>query len=142
MNALFNPSSGIGMSWVRVPMGPPTSPRRRSPIPTTTCRPRADPTLANFSIAHDLAYIIPDLKEALQLNPNLKLMANPWSPPGWMKANGQMNNTNGAGTPPSTSYERLANYFVKFLQGYAAQGVNIYAITRRTNRGTQASTRA
>ena len=75
---------------------------------------QTDPTLANFSIAHDLAYIIPDLKEALQLNPNLKLMANPWSPPATMKANGQMNNTNGAGTLLSTSYEPLANYFVKF----------------------------
>ena len=94
-----------------------------------------DPTLANFSISHDLAYIIPDLKEALQLNPGLKLMANPWSPPGWMKANGQMNNTNGAGTLLSTSYEPLANYFVKFLQGYAAQGVSIYAITPQNEPG-------
>ncbi|WP_194891740.1 ricin-type beta-trefoil lectin domain protein [Catenulispora pinisilvae] len=90
---------------------------------------RPDPSLANFSIAHDLQYIVPDLKEALALNPGLKLMANPWSPPGWMKANGQMNNTNHAGTLLATSYGPLAQYFVKFLQGYAAQGVPISAIT-------------
>jgi O-glycosyl hydrolase len=90
---------------------------------------RPDPTLANFSIAHDLSYIIPDLKQALALNPGLKFMANPWSPPGWMKANGQMNNTNHTGTLLSSSYGPLAQYFVKFLQGYAAQGVPIYAIT-------------
>jgi O-glycosyl hydrolase len=90
---------------------------------------RPDPTLANFSIGHDLGYIVPDLKEALALNPGLKLMANPWSPPGWMKANGQMNNTNHAGTLLASSYGPLAQYFVKFLQGYAAQGVPIYAIT-------------
>jgi O-glycosyl hydrolase len=90
---------------------------------------RPDPTLANFSIAHDLGYIIPDLKEAAALNPAIKLMANPWSPPGWMKANGQMNNTNHAGTLLSSSYGPLAQYFVKFLQGYSAQGVPIYAIT-------------
>jgi O-glycosyl hydrolase len=90
---------------------------------------RPDPTLANFSIAHDLGYIIPDLKEAFTLNPSLKLMANPWSPPGWMKANGQMNNLNHAGTLLSSSYGPLAQYFVKFLQGYAAQGVPIAAIT-------------
>ena len=136
MNALFNPSSGIGMSWVRVPMGSSdfsatAQPYSYDDMPAG----QTDPTLANFSIAHDLAYIIPDLKEALQLNPNLKLMANPWSPPGWMKANGQMNNTNGAGTLLSTSYEPLANYFVKFLQGYAAQGVNIYAITPQNEPG-------
>ena len=90
---------------------------------------RPDPTLANFSIGHDLGYIIPDLKEALALNPGLKLMANPWSPPGWMKANGQMNNANHAGTLLASSYGPLAQYFVKFLQGYAAQGVPIFAIT-------------
>jgi len=90
---------------------------------------RPDPTLANFSIAHDLGYIIPDLKEAFTLNPSLKLMANPWSPPGWMKANGQMNNVNHAGTLLPSSYGPLAQYFVKLLQGYAAQGVPIAAIT-------------
>jgi O-glycosyl hydrolase len=90
---------------------------------------RPDPTLANFSIGHDLGYIVPDLKQALALNPGLKLMANPWSPPGWMKANGQMNNTNHAGTLLASSYGPLAQYFVKFLQGYAAQGVPIFAIT-------------
>jgi O-glycosyl hydrolase len=90
---------------------------------------RPDPALANFSIAHDLGYIIPDLKQALALNPGLKFMANPWSPPGWMKANGQMNNTNHTGTLLPSSYGPLAQYFVKFLQGYAAQGVPIYAIT-------------
>jgi O-glycosyl hydrolase len=90
---------------------------------------RPDPTLANFSIGHDLGYIVPDLKQALALNPGLKLMANPWSPPGWMKANGQMNNTNHAGTLLASSYGPLAQYFVKFLQAYAAQGVPIFAIT-------------
>jgi O-glycosyl hydrolase len=90
---------------------------------------RPDPALANFSIAHDLDYIIPDLKEAAALNPGIKFMANPWSPPGWMKTNGQMNNVNNAGSLLPSSYGPLAQYFVKFLQGYAAQGVPIYAIT-------------
>ncbi|SCE00571.1 O-Glycosyl hydrolase [Streptomyces sp. DvalAA-14] len=90
---------------------------------------RPDPALANFSIGHDLAYIIPVLKQAQALNPAVKFMANPWSPPGWMKANGQMNNSGNAGTLLSSSYGPLAQYFVKFLQGYTAQGVPIYAIT-------------
>lgn len=90
---------------------------------------RPDPALAAFSIAHDLDYVIPDLKQAAALNPALKLMANPWSPPGWMKANGQMNNSNHTGTLLASSYGPLAQYFVKFLQGYAAQGVPVYAIT-------------
>ncbi len=54
-----------------------------------------DPTLANFSIAHDLAYIIPALRQARALNPHLRLLANPWSPPAWMKANGRLDNVGG-----------------------------------------------
>jgi len=136
MNALFSPTNGIGMSWVRVPMGASdfsatAQPYSYDDMPAG----QTDPNLNNFSIGHDLAYIIPDLKEAAQLNPSLKLMANPWSPPGWMKANGQMSNINGAGTLLSSSYAPLANYFVKFLQAYAAQGVNVYAITPQNEPG-------
>ena len=81
MNALFSPSSGIGMSWVRVPMGSSdfsatAQPYSYDDMPAG----QSDPTLANFSTSHDLAYIIPDLKEAFQLNPSLKLMANRGSP--------------------------------------------------------------
>jgi glucosylceramidase len=140
MNALFSPTNGIGMSWVRVPMGASdfsatAQPYSYDDMPSG----QTDPTLSRFSISHDLAYIIPDLKEAAQLNPSLKLMANPWSPPGWMKANGQMSNVNGAGTLLSSSYAPLANYFVKFLQAYAAQGVNIYAITPQNEPGYSGS---
>jgi len=140
MSALFSPTNGIGMSWVRVPMGA-SDFSATGQMYSYDDMPsgQTDPTLAHFSISHDLAYIIPDLKEAAQLNPSLKLMANPWSPPGWMKANGQMNNINGAGTLLSSSYAPLANYFVKFLQGYAAQGVNIYAITPQNEPGYSGS---
>ncbi len=140
MNALFSPTNGIGMSWVRVPMGASDfsatgQPYSYDDMPAG----QTDPTLAHFSVAHDLSYIIPDLKEAAQLNPSLKLMANPWSPPGWMKANGQMSNVNGSGTLLSSSYAPLADYFVKFLQAYAAQGVNIYAITPQNEPGYSGS---
>lgn len=140
MSALFSPTNGIGMSWVRVPMGASdfsatAQPYSYDDMPAG----QTDPTLARFSVSHDLSYIIPDLKEAAQLNPALKLMANPWSPPGWMKANGQMSNVNGAGTLLSSSYAPLANYFVKFLQAYAAQGVNVYAITPQNEPGYSGS---
>ena len=45
----------------------------------------SDPTLSDFSIAHDLSYIIPTLQQALSINPALEVFANPWSPPAWMK---------------------------------------------------------
>jgi len=41
----------------------------------------ADPNMTQFSIAHDQAYIIPTIKAALAVNPQMKVLALPWSPP-------------------------------------------------------------
>jgi O-glycosyl hydrolase len=88
-----------------------------------------DPSLTHFSIGHDLPYIIPTLRQALAINPGLQILANPWSPPGWMKANDSLDNQNDAGTLLTGDYGALASYFVKVIQAYAAQGVPIDAIT-------------
>ena len=67
------------------------APRTSSPgrtTPTTTSPPgQTDFRLKHFSIAHDRAEILPLLRQALRLNPSLKIMATPWSPPAWMKTN-------------------------------------------------------
>src|SRR5205807_5265608 len=85
MQQLFDPSQGIGMSFVRIPMGASdfsvNGPYSYDDLPAG----QADPNLNSFSINHDLAYIIPVLQQAHSLNPALKFMANPWSPPAWMK---------------------------------------------------------
>ena len=49
-----------------------------------------DPDLKHFSIDHDKDYILPMLREARKVNPDLFLFSSPWSPPGWMKANNSM----------------------------------------------------
>jgi glucosylceramidase len=86
---------------------------------------QTDPNLTHFSIKHDEAYIIPVLKQALQVNPNIKIMATPWSPPGWMKSTDSME----GGTLNPDAYASYANYFVKFIQAYQAQGIPIYVVT-------------
>jgi glucosylceramidase len=90
---------------------------------------QSDPTLSHFSIAHDLAYTIPTLQQALSVNPQLQILANPWSAPAWMKSNDSLDNPNGRGTLLSSDYGPFANYFVKFIQAYQAAGVPIDAIT-------------
>ena len=40
---------------------------------------QSDPSLANFSVAHDNAYILPILRQALSINPATTIMATPWS---------------------------------------------------------------
>jgi glucosylceramidase len=85
----------------------------------------ADPQLRRFSIVHDLAYILPMLRQARQVNPGLFLLSSPWSPPGWMKAGRSMR----GGSMRKSSFAVYAQYLVKFLQAYQAEGVAINAIT-------------
>jgi glucosylceramidase len=127
MNNLFSSSSGIGLSFLRQPMGasdltlPSSGEYSYDDMPAG----QTDTSLSHFSISHDTAYIIPVLKQALQINPNLKIMGTPWSPPGWMKSTGSMEK----GTLNSSAYTAYANYFVKYIQAYQAQGLPIYAVT-------------
>lgn len=84
-----------------------------------------DPEMNRFSIAHDQAYVLPMMREARKVNPDLFLFSSPWSPPGWMKAGGSML----GGSVWQHYFPAYAQYFVKFLQGYAAEGVPIQAVT-------------
>jgi len=81
---------GIGLSYLRVPMGASDFALQNysyNDLPAG----ETDPDLLYFSIAHDEAYIIPSLQLARDLNPQLRFMGTPWSPPGWMKNGGTMN---------------------------------------------------
>jgi len=84
-----------------------------------------DPDLSRFSIEHDREYILPMLRQARQANPELFLFASPWSPPGWMKAGGSLL----GGSMRKRYLPNYAQYFVKFLQAYAAEGVPVQAVT-------------
>lgn len=124
MQELFGRPSGLGLSFMRIPMGASDfslSWYTYDDMP----RGESDPTLANFSIAPDRAYKLPVIKQALAINPHLTLMANPWSPPAWMKTSDSLVQ----GTLKPEAYPAFANYFVKFLEAYEAEGVPITAIT-------------
>ncbi len=84
-----------------------------------------DPDLIRFSIQPDRPFILPILREARRVNPELLLVSSPWSPPGWMKSNGSML----GGCMRHTYMPSYANYFLKFLRGYEAEGVPIQAVT-------------
>jgi glucosylceramidase len=84
-----------------------------------------DPDLLRFSIEHERAYVLPALRMARQMNPELFMFAAPWSPPGWMKSNGSML----GGSMRKHYLGVYAKYIVKYLQAYAAEGVTIDAVT-------------
>jgi len=85
----------------------------------------ADPDLARFSIEHDREYILPILREARKANPELFLFSTPWSPPGWMKFNNSML----GGSMRNHYFPVYAQYYLKFLQAYASEGVPVQALT-------------
>src|SRR5260370_19907818 len=114
--------NGIGLSFLRNPMGASDLARSVYSFDDNTANGGvADPTLANFSIAHDQADIIPFLLLAKSANPQIKIMANPWSPPGWMKTSNSM--VGGSLLP--TMYDPFAQYFVKYIQAYKNAGITI-----------------
>jgi glucosylceramidase len=118
MRQLFSPKTGIGLNYVRVPLG--ASDFTASGYYSYNSNPAGgtDEFQQQFSIAHDEAYIIPQLQQAKALNPDLKLMGSPWSAPGWMKTNGSMTGVGGAlKTQWEASY---ALYLTKAVQAYAA----------------------
>jgi glucosylceramidase len=88
---------------------------------------RTDFRLKHFSIAHDRAEILPLLRQALRLNPHLKVMATPWSPPAWMKTNDSL--VGGRFKDDPRVYDAYARYFVRFVQAYRRAGVPIDAVT-------------
>lgn len=84
-----------------------------------------DPQLTKFSLSKDTVDLIPVLKEILAIQPSLKIMGSPWSPPVWMKDN---KSTIGGSLLPQY-YSVYANYFVKYIQAMKAHGITIDAIT-------------
>lgn len=131
-NDLFSPSSGIGLAFWRVPMT--ASDFNSTSTPWTdddTQGPAGNPT-QNFGLtAQDTGHVIPVIKDALAIDPNLQLLASPWSPPAWMKSNGSMIcNTGGGNASLLTSdYQPWADYFVKWINAYQSNGIHIWAVT-------------
>jgi glucosylceramidase len=84
-----------------------------------------DADLKKFSLANDEKALIPVLKKILAINPNIKILGSPWSPPVWMKTN---NSTIGGNLKPEY-YHAYAQYFIKYIKGMQAKGIRIDAVT-------------
>ncbi|GHH15770.1 lectin [Streptomyces lanatus] len=124
MRKLFSPTEGIGLSFLRNPMGG-SDLARFGYTYDDVASGQTDPDLSEFSIGHDLQDVVPLTKQARQLNPGLTVMASPWTAPAWMKDNGQLN----GGWLKAEYYGAYASYFVKYVQAYQAQGIPIAYVT-------------
>ena len=122
---LFSPDSGIGISYIRLAMGSSDFVEGSHYSYAETLD---DMDLSDFSIDRDRENIIPVLQDILAINPDLKIMGSPWSAPGWMKTSGQFV-CGGYGSLKKEMYAVYADYFVKFIEEYALEGIPIDAIT-------------
>ena len=131
VKALFS-SSGADLNYVRVPMGASdlsTDPYDYDPLPPGQT---SDYGLEHFTVAHDVEDVIPALQATLAANPDIKLMATPWSAPGWMKIGGQFIPDDCGGSAPflrQDAYPVYARYFLRFLQAYRDRGLPIAMVS-------------
>ncbi|CAL9569199.1 ricin-type beta-trefoil lectin domain protein [Streptomyces sp. enrichment culture] len=124
MRKLFSPTEGIGLSFLRNPMGASDLARYGYTYDDMPAG-QTDPDLSEFSLAHDLQDVVPLTRQARQLNPALTVMASPWTAPAWMKDSGQLN----GGWLKAEYYGTYASYFVKYLQAYRDQGIPVAYVT-------------
>lgn len=115
---------GIGFAWTRLTIGASDFSRQHytyNDLPPG----QSDPTLARFSIASAHEDLLPVLKETLAINPQLQVMASPWSAPAWMKDNDSLIK----GRLRPDRYDAFAHYLVRYVQAMKAQGIPIFALT-------------
>lgn len=86
---------------------------------------QTDPKLTKFSLSEEQKALLPVLKQILAINPAIKILGTPWSPPAWMKTN---NSLKGGSLKPEF-YDAYARYLVKYVQAMKKEGIVIDAIT-------------
>lgn len=115
---------GLGMSFTRLTIG-------ASDFSSTHYsfndlpKGETDPELARFSIDPQRHTVLPTVKQALAINPKLKVMASPWSAPGWMKSTDSLIK----GTLKPEAYPAFARYLSRYVGAFKAEGVPIFALT-------------
>lgn len=117
MTRLFSPAEGIGLSFVRNPIGASDLSRPGHVSLDDTCCDLADFNTNGYDT--DVRLLT---QQARQLNPALRVKGVPWSAPGWMKDNGRMDQM---GWLKWEHYPTYAQYLVKYVQSYQAAGVPI-----------------
>ncbi len=121
---LFSPETGIGLSYLRLTIGASDFSLGNfsyDDVPSGS----TDANLDNFSIAPDETDVIPVLQAIQAYAPGIKILGSPWSAPGWMKTTASMN----GGSLKPEWYNAYGNYFVKYINAYAAHGISINAVT-------------
>lgn len=136
----FSLTDGYGMNYIRICIG-----CSDFSLSEYTCC--DTPGIENFALTREETdYVIPVLKEILAINPAIRIIAAPWTAPRWMKVNNltdrKPHNEWTSGHLNPDHYQDYAEYFVKWIQAFKQNGIDIYALTVQNeplNHGNSAS---
>ena len=115
---------GLGLSFTRLTVGASDfSPDHYSYDDSPGNAP--DPQLQHFSIDYARKYVLPRTREALAINPALKVMISPWSAPAWMKTTKSLYK----GQLVTEYYPAFANYLARTVEEFGREGVPVSMLT-------------
>ncbi len=119
LKSLFSTEGdGIGLNYLRQPLG-------STDFDANGNAYTYEDTRGGFSIDRDRSQIIPVLKQATAINPAIRFMGSPWSPPAWMKTNDSLN----GGSLRTEHYRAYADYLVKAIRAYGQEGIALTDLT-------------
>lgn len=125
LQELYGTGEGsIGVSYIRISVGASDLDEKLfsyNDLPEG----ETDVNMEKFDLGYDKQYLIPVLQQIIKISPDIKILGSPWSPPVWMKDNGD---TRGGSLKPEF-YPAYANYFVKYIKEMKANGIAIDAVT-------------
>lgn len=123
INAYFNPKDGLGYTLCRTHINSCDFSLGNYAYNEV----EGDTELKHFDISRDKKLLIPLIKDAMAVpGADFKLVSSPWSPPGWMKTNGQMNH---GGKLRPEYRDTWALYYAKYIKAYKKEGIDVWAIT-------------
>lgn len=122
LKLLFDATDGAKFVYGRIPIGASDYATDRYTLDDTA----GDTAMASFSIARDRMKLIPYIKAALVVNPNIQFWGSPWTPPPWMKDNNSYDRGNMK--DDASILQAYALYLTKFAEEYGKEGIKISAI--------------
>ncbi len=130
LRELLGPAPGLGLNLMRIPIG---ATDFSSAHYSLDDRPlgETDPALVHFALGPHGQRLLSLVRDAHAINPQIRLVASPWSAPAWMKNTGSLI----GGRLLPQYYGAFADYLLRFAEEYRSAGVPLYAITVQNEPG-------
>ncbi|HUW53823.1 MAG TPA: glycoside hydrolase family 30 beta sandwich domain-containing protein [Rhodanobacter sp.] len=130
LQELFGPPPNLNLTMTRLTIGASDFSLKRYTLDDLAAG-EVDPSLQYFNVASSLRDVIPTVREVMAIDPQLRIIASPWSAPAWMKTSANL-----IGGGLLKQYESTyADYLVKYVDTYRGYGIPIFALTLQNEPG-------